>query len=299
MPTAHNGPIAIEYETFGDPTKPTIQLVMGFTAQMIAWRDAFCHQIADAGFHVVRHDNRDCGLSTKSEGPPPDSAAWVMAGMADRANPAGNARAKMPPAPYLLSDMAADAIAVLDALGVDQAHVVGASMGGMIVQTMAIEHPGRVATLTSIMSTTGDPDVGQAAPEAMGALLAPPPEGRTAIIEQGVTGGRIFGGPLFDEDAHRAHLTEAFDRMFHPVGAAFQMVAILASGDRTAALQALDVPTLVVHGQADSLIQVSGGKATAAAVPGARLVVLDEMGHDLPVQLWDTIIGDIADLTHS
>ena len=299
MPIAQNGPVSLEYETFGDPDHPTVQLVMGFTAQMIAWRDGFCHAIAERGFHVVRHDNRDCGLSSKTAGDPPDSAAWVAAGLAEQADPSSNARAALPAPPYTLSDMASDAVAVLDAVGVEQAHIVGASMGGMIVQTMAIEHPGRVASLTSIMSTTGDPMVGQATPEAMMALLAPPAEGRDAIIEQGVGAGRIVSGSLFDEDAHRAHLIEAHDRMFHPVGAAFQLVAILASGERTEALRGLDVPSLVIHGAMDSLIQPSGGEATAAAIPDAKLVVHDEMGHDLPEPLWPTIIDDIEALART
>ncbi len=285
MPEAHNGDIALHYDTFGSPDNPTVQLVMGFTAQMIAWRDEFCQLIADAGFHVVRHDNRDCGLSTKTEGPLPDTMAFIVAGQTG---------APMPAAPYSLSEMAADAIAVLDAIGVDKAHIVGASMGGMIVQTMAIEHPDRVASLTSIMSTTGNPTVGQATPEAMVALLSPPPEGREAIIEQGVATGRVLAGPLFDADAHRAFSERSYDRMFHPAGAAFQMAAIISSGDRTEKLAALDVPTLVIHGLADQLITLSGGEATAEVIPGARLVVHDDMGHDLPPVLWPDIVAEIS-----
>ena len=181
--------------------------------------------------------------------------------------------------------------------GADRAHVVGASMGGMIAQQAAIEYPDRVASLTSIMSSTGSSTVGQAEPDAMAALLTVPPADRDGAIDRGVDVGRIIGGPLFDEVVAREAMAASYDRSFYPQGAAFQLAAIAKTGDRTSALQTLDVPTLVVHGAVDSLITRSGGEATAAAVPNAELLMLDDMGHDLPAPLWDTIIGAISSLT--
>lgn len=287
MPRADNDGVSIEYDTIGDTADPAVLLIMGFTAQMTAWDAEFCRMLADRGHLVVRFDNRDCGLSTKSEGEPPDVMALMMAVL--QGTPVTEE------VPYTLSDMARDGLAVLDDLGIGRAHVVGASMGGMIAQQMAIEHPGRVLSLTSIMSTTGAADVGQGTQEAMTALLTPPPTERDAVIERGVELGRVICGPLYDEDVARQRFAEAYDRCFHPAGAPFQLAAITKTGDRTAALECLDVPTLVIHGKADPLIQPSGGEATAAAVPGARLLMLDQMGHDLPRPLWPEIVGAIAD----
>ena len=287
MPRADNDGVSIEYDTIGDTADPAVLLIMGFTAQMTAWDAEFCRMLADRGHLVVRFDNRDCGLSTKSEGEPPDVMALMMAVL--QGTPVTEE------VPYTLSDMARDGLAVLDDLGIGRAHVVGASMGGMIAQQMAIEHPGRVLSLTSIMSTTGAADVGQGTQEAMTALLTPPPTERDAVIERGVELGRVICGPLYDEDVARQRFAEAYDRCFHPAGAPFQLAAITKTGDRTAALEGLDVPTLVIHGKADPLIQPSGGEATAAAVPGARLLMLDQMGHDLPRPLWPEIVGAIAD----
>jgi pimeloyl-ACP methyl ester carboxylesterase len=286
MPRAHRDGIEIEYDTFGDPADPALLLVMGFTAQMTAWDPEFCRMLADKAFHVIRFDNRDCGLSTKTEGDPPNVMAIMMAVMSGQ--PVADE------VPYTLSDMALDALSVLDDLGIDRSHVVGASMGGMIAQQLAIEHPDRVLSLTSIMSTTGAPDVGQGTQEAMGALLTPPPEGRDAVIDRGVELGRVICGPLYDEDLARERFAAAYDRSFHPEGAPFQLAAIAKTGDRTAGLQQLAVPTLVIHGKVDPLVQLSGGEATAAAIPGAELLVLDEMGHDLPRQLWPQVVDAIA-----
>jgi pimeloyl-ACP methyl ester carboxylesterase len=286
MPRADNNGVEIEYDTIGDPTDPALLLVMGFTAQLTTWDVEFCRLLADQGFHVIRFDNRDCGLSSKTEGDAPNVMALMMA-----------ARAGKPvedEVPYTLSDMAADGLAVLDDLSVDAAHVVGASMGGMIVQQMAIEHPERVLSLTSIMSTTGAPGVGQGTQEAMTALFTPPPAEREAVIQRGVEVGRLIGGPHFDEEVARQRVAESFDRSFYPQGAPFQMAAIAKTGDRTAGLQEIGRPTLVIHGKVDPLIQVSGGEATAEAVPGAELLVLDEMGHDLPRPLWPQIVEAIT-----
>jgi pimeloyl-ACP methyl ester carboxylesterase len=281
MPQAKNGDTILEYDTFGDPDDPVLLLIMGFTAQMTAWDERFCSLLADQGFHVVRFDNRDCGLSSKTEGEPPDVMAMVTALLGD---------GEVPEVPYTMSDMAADAMSVVEAVGADRAHVVGASMGGMIAQVCAIEHPAKMLSLTSIMSTTGANDVGQPEPTAMQALLTPPPEEREAFIERGVEMSHIIGGPLTDDDRARERMGAAFDRSFYPQGAAFQMAAIVGTGDRTERLHGVTAPTLVIHGAVDPLVTPSGGEATAAAVPGARLHVYEQMGHDLPEPLWPEIV---------
>jgi pimeloyl-ACP methyl ester carboxylesterase len=286
MPQAKNQDVALEYETFGDPNDPTLLLVMGLGAQMTAWHTEFCEQLAAANLHVVRFDNRDCGLSSKTAGDAPDVMALFAAATAGE---------PIPEVPYTLSDMADDAVAVLDAVGVQQAHVAGASMGGMITQQMAIDHPDRVASIISIMSTTGSPEVGQSEPEAITALLTPPPEGRDAAIERDVEVGRIISGPLFDTDVARTAATLSYDRSFYPTGAAFQIAAIAKGGDRTEALGGVSHRALVIHGAADPLITPSGGEATAAALPNSTLLMLDEMGHDLPRPLWDTFVGAITE----
>jgi pimeloyl-ACP methyl ester carboxylesterase len=290
MRASSNG-IEIEYETFGDPADPALLLVMGFTAQLISWDEAFCRMLADRGRYVIRFDNRDCGLSTHLDGVSVDVGA-IMAALASRDYDA------VPPVPYTLSTFADDAFGLLDHLGIERAHIAGASMGGMIVQTMAIEHPERVLTMTSIMSTTGDPAVGQAKPEAMGALLAPPPADRAAYLEQSVTGWRVFSSPrYFDADKTRARAAAGYDRAFYPEGSTRQLAAILASGDRTEKLTAVTVPTLVIHGRADALISLSGGERTAEVIPGANLLVCNDMGHDLPEPLWPVIVDAIVSHT--
>jgi pimeloyl-ACP methyl ester carboxylesterase len=276
MPTVAVDDIEICYESFGPQDAPPLLLVMGLGAQMILWSPGFISELLDRGFRVIRFDNRDAGLSSKSAGDPPDVMALY-----------GQYLAGQPiEAPYTLSTMAADAVGLLDALGIPAAHIVGASMGGMIVQTMAIEHPDRVLSLTTIMSTTGHTEVGQADPEAMLTLLSPAPPDRDGAIAANVATARVISGDLFDEELSRSIATEAFDRCFHPAGFAFQLVAIAASGDRTERLGQLDVPTLVIHGRQDALVGLSGGEATAAAIPGADLLVLGRMGHDLPEIYW-------------
>jgi pimeloyl-ACP methyl ester carboxylesterase len=268
--TVRSGDIMIAYETSGDPADPPVLLVMGFASQMLAWPDDFCRALAERGYFVVRFDNRDVGLSTHlHEAPQPDVLAAFSGDFSSAA--------------YRLSDLAADAAALLDALDVDSAHVVGASMGGMIAQTLAIEHPHRVRSLTSIMSTTGDPTVGQPTPAAMGSLMAPPATTREEAIKRTVAAYRVIASPgfPFDEAGMRDVAARSFDRAHDPVGATRQLVAVLASGDRTERLHELDVATLVIHGAQDPLIDVSGGRATAAAIPGAELVIVDGMGHDV------------------
>jgi len=284
MPRATANGIELEYEVFGDEAAPPLLLVMGLGAQMIAWEDGFCTQLAARGFRVIRFDNRDVGLSTKPDVGGLDPAAEIL----------GALTGTPPTAPYLLADMADDAVAVLDALGIASAHVVGASMGGMIAQTIAIEHRDRVRSLTSIMSTTGDPTVGAPSPEILGVLLAPAPATREEAVERGVVTSMAIGSPgLVDEAEARERAGAAWDRCAYPQGTAHQLLAIVASPDRTPALRQLDLPTLVIHGDKDPLVTPSGGEATAAAVPGAEHLVIEGMGHDHAEIFWDQIIDAI------
>ena len=286
---AANG-LRIEYETFGDRGEPPLLLVMGLGAQMITWEEGFCEQLAGQGFFVVRYDNRDTGLSTRfEEAGPPDLAALLTGVATGQPAPPGTA-------PYSLEDMADDGIGLLDALGIDAAHVVGASMGGMIAQAMAIRHPGRVLSLCSIMSTTGDRSVGAPTPEAIAALLAPPPANREEAMDRGVQAHKVIAGGGFpiDEERVRRRAARAYDRAFYPPGIARQLASILAAVDRTPALGRVAVPTLVIHGEADPLVTASGGEATARAIPGAELLLIPGMGHDLPEPAWPRIIGAIA-----
>ncbi|HXE98972.1 MAG TPA: alpha/beta hydrolase [Solirubrobacterales bacterium] len=283
--------IELTYESFGDSADPTMLMIMGLGVQMIGWDAEFCEFLAGRGFRVVRFDNRDVGRSTKIEGGPrPDVMAVAMGDTSS--------------ASYTLEEMSEDCAGLLDHLGVEAAHVVGASQGGMIAQTLAIRHPGRVMSLVSIMSTTGDRAVGQPHPEAMPALLTTPPADRDGYAEQVVLAFRAIGSPGFeaDEERLRQRARESFDRGYYPEGTARQLVAILASGDRTEALRRLDVPTVVIHGTDDALIDVSGGTATAAAIPGAELELIEGMGHDLPRELWprfvDLIVAN-AERAHS
>ncbi len=282
MPTAPSNGIELFYDTFGSASNPALLLVMGLGAQMTLWDEAFCQSLAANGFHVIRFDNRDVGLSTKFEAAGPPDMAKVMTGDASAAA-------------YSLWDMADDAIGLLDHLKIAKAHIVGASMGGMIVQAMAIRHPVRLLSLTSIMSTTGNPAVGQPKPEAMAALMAPPPATREAAIEQGVVTWKTIGGTFpVDESALRERITRDYDRSFYPVGTARQMAAIVTNGDRTEALKAVRVPTLVIHGEVDPLVTLSGGQATAAAIPGAELLVIPQMGHDMPPEVTPPIVEAIV-----
>ncbi|MFF4578736.1 alpha/beta fold hydrolase [Streptomyces sp. NPDC001389] len=281
------GPSGIEvaYERFGDPQAPPVLLVMGLALQMHGWPDGFCAELTGRGLQVIRFDNRDCGLSSHfHDAPLPDLPACR--------------RGDLSSASYDLSDMAADTVGLLDALGLEGAHVVGLSLGGAVGQTMAIEHPGRVRSLTSLMSTTGARGVGEPDPAVLGVLAGPPPANREEAIERTVRAGRVMGSPAFacDEAALRERAARAFDRDYDPLGVGRQAVASLASGDRTARLGTVRVPALVIHGAADPVCDVSGGRATAAAVPGAELAVFEGMGHDLPRELWPRIASLIAAL---
>jgi pimeloyl-ACP methyl ester carboxylesterase len=260
---------------------------MGFTAQMTAWQDAFCKMLADGGLFVIRFDNRDCGLSTKFDGIDVDILKVLGGGE-------GAAEVEVP---YTLSEMAADAIGLLDHLGIDKAHIMGASMGGMIAQTIAIEHPQRCRSLISVMSSPGDPTVGQAAPEAMGALLTPPPTDREGFIEAAPR-YLVFQSKKYGDAERSKQLAAAsYDRSFYPQGAPRQMGAIYKSGNRSEKLTSVEVPTLVIHGRDDTLIQPSGGLRTAELIPGANLLLIGDMGHDMPEPLWPTIVDAVVSHT--
>jgi pimeloyl-ACP methyl ester carboxylesterase len=286
MAVARNGSVEIYYETFGDPADPTLVLVNGLGSQCINFRTEWCDRFVAKGFHVVRMDNRDVGLSTHFSEVTPDLAGLIAALTAGE--PAD--------APYRLSDMAADVVAVLDALGVERAHVMGLSMGGMIVQALAIEHPERLRSMTSVMSTTGELDVGQASAEARTRLFAPPATNRESAIANHLAGLRIWGSPgKVDEDAQARFAGEAYDRAFDPAGVGRQIMAVTASGSRAEGLKDVQVPTLVLHGSADALIDPSGGRRTAELVPGARFVLMEGMGHDYPQAYWDQWVELVTD----
>jgi pimeloyl-ACP methyl ester carboxylesterase len=258
-----------------------VLLIMGLGAQLIGWPDELCAMLAARGLEVIRFDNRDVGESTHFTGTPNFMA--VAAG-------------DVSTVVYTLSDMAADTAGLLDALGIASAHVVGASMGGFIAQTLAIEHPARVRSLTSIMSSTGDRTVGQPHPEALALFAAGTPRDRDDVAQRALAVARVLGSPAFPpkDDEVIARAQRAYDRGFDPSSYVRQGCAVIASGDRTPRLRSLSVPTLVIHGSADKMCDVSGGRATAAAIPGAELVVIDGMGHDLPRALWPRFVELIA-----
>jgi pimeloyl-ACP methyl ester carboxylesterase len=277
--------IELEYDTFGSADDPALLLVMGLNSQMIAWDERFCRTLASAGRHVIRYDNRDCGLSTRLDDARVDVMAVVTALMAGT---------EPPPIPYTLSDMALDAVGLLDHLGIERAHVVGASMGGMIAQTMVIEHPRRIHTLTSIMSTVGDPAFGQPHPEAVQVLLRPPATSRDAVIAASAQFAVWRSKRWFDPEVARRDAAIHYDRSFYPPGAARHLAAAVGSGDRTERLRSVTTPTLVIHGLDDTLIDPSGGRRTAELIPGAHLLEVADMGHDLPEPLWPLIIAAIV-----
>ena len=281
--------IEIEYEEAGKRGAPAILLVHGLGAQLTLWPDDFVERLAFHGFHVVRYDNRDIGLSQKfdSYGVPrlPALTARVMAG--ERIE-----------APYLLSDMAADGMALAEALDLGRPHVVGVSMGGMIAQHMAGDFPARVASLTSIMSSSGRPGLPQGDPQVMSLLLSPPAASdRETVVSHGIRLRKAIAGPSFLESQStlRTLVERNFDRSYHPQGAARQYNAILASGSRVKLLKGIKAPTLVIHGSDDPVVPVEAGRDTAALVPGARLEEIEGMGHDLPTALLPKLANLIAD----
>jgi len=267
MGTARNGDVELYYETVGDPGDPTLVLVNGLGSQCINYATEWCERFVAAGYQVVRFDNRDTGLSSKLDG-----------------------------VEYGLADMADDVVAVLDAIGVARAHVMGVSLGGMIVQRLAIDHPDRVRTLTSVMSRTGEPGFGESSPEALALLLGPPASSREEYIEQLVEAIAVYGSKpeWIDDGATRARAAAAYDRCFCPAGIARQMTAVMSGGSRDEELRTLAVPTLVLHGSRDVLINPSGGRHTAEVIPSARYHEIDGMGHDYPPAAWDEWVGTWA-----
>jgi pimeloyl-ACP methyl ester carboxylesterase len=284
---AKSNGIELCYDTFGDPEARPIVLIMGLAAQMIAWDEEFCAQLAARGYHVIRFDNRDAGLSTRLESAGvPNVAGALMAAAAGRPIQG----------PYLLRDMAEDVVGLLDALQIPAAHVVGASMGGAIAQTLALHHPARLRTLTSIMSTTSAPGLPPPTPEALQALLSPAPADLGAYLEYHAQVWRVLRGGRFplDEARDPVRARQIFERGLNPAGVARQLTAMLGSGSRREALGSLEVPTLVIHGEADPLIPLACGIDTAKSVPGSTLVIVKGMGHALSIPFWPRIIEAIA-----
>lgn len=280
MKAQANG-IEIEYETFGEPTDPPVLLIMGLAAQLTRWPLPFVEQLAARGYFVIRYDNRDIGLSTKSDGAPvPELIGAMMTG-------------QKPDVPYTLNDMAADAVGLLDALDIGRAHVMGASMGGMIAQLVAAEYPDRILSLTSIMSSTGNPNLPPSKPEAMAVLMSRPTSGeRDAVIAHGVRTDLVIGSPSYpsDEATVRARVERDFERMNYPAGPGRQLAAVVANGDRRATIASITAPTMVIHGTDDPLVLVECGRDTAATIPGARITEVPGMGHNRPDALIPAIL---------
>ncbi|RPH65397.1 MAG: alpha/beta fold hydrolase [Burkholderiales bacterium] len=289
MPSIYANGVRLEYESIGDPQAPAIVLIMGLGMQSIAWPDEFCAGLAREGFRVIRFDNRDSGLSSRMSG---GGTAQLMLALAAR-------WLRMPVrVPYTLDDMADDTAALMDALGIGRAHVVGASMGGMIAQLVAIRHPARVASLTSIMSGSGNPAVLKPTPGARNALMrpAPNPADVDAVVEHMVSLFGVIGSPGFpvDHAELRGRIERGVRRAYDPAGTTRQLLAIIAARDRRPQLHRIAAPTLVIHGVQDPLVPIEAGRETARSIPGARLMAIDGMGHDLPRTLWPALVEAIA-----
>ncbi len=268
MPTARHGEVELFFEVFGSATNPTLLLINGLGSQCINFDERWCEKFAERGYRVIRFDNRDTGLSSKLD---------------ER--------------PYTLRDMAGDAVAVLDAAKAERAHVMGVSMGGMIAQRLAIDHGDRLLSLTSVMSRTSEPEYGRSSPEAQAVLMAKPARTRDEYIDRQIAAQRVYGSKpeWIDEPYLRARAGRAFDRCYYPAGIRRQMQAIMSDGHRADGLRQLAVPTLVMHGDRDTLIDPSGGRRTAALIPGARFVEIEGMGHDYPTAVWDRWVETWAD----
>ncbi len=283
MPNATANGIQIEYDTFGDDNSPPLLLIMGLGAQMIGWREEFCRMLADGGLYVIRFDNRDIGLSAKFE--------WL--GIPDTL--AAAATGKRIEFGYTLDDMADDAVGLLDALGIEKAHICGASMGAAITQTIGFRHPSRALSLIPIMGTTGNSKLPPPDPEALAMLFAPAPGKRDAYIDHRVKTWKILWGSLpFDEEEIRNRSAMEFDRSYYPQGTARQLMAVLAHGNRKSRLAGVTAPTLVIHGVEDPLVPVEAGKDTADAIPGAELLLIEGMGHCLPKEVWPQITDAVV-----
>jgi pimeloyl-ACP methyl ester carboxylesterase len=291
MAQANANRIQIEYETYGDISERPLLLIIGFSGQMIWWDDELCKDLAERGHHVIRFDNRDAGLSTK----------FKEAGAGDFKNIFRKIlKGEKVSPPYTLDDMADDAVGLLDALGIQRAHICGMSMGGMIAQTIMIRHPSRVLSLISIYSTTGNPGLPKPKPEALQVFLTPPPSDREGYIEYQLKGHKTLSGTGFpiDEKWVRKIMAQSYDRCFYPQGTGRQLLAILTQIDRRSALALVKAPTLVIHGTEDPLIPVEGGKDTANAIPGSELILIRGMGHDIPHGgAWPQIVEAIT--THT
>jgi pimeloyl-ACP methyl ester carboxylesterase len=275
--------ITLCYQTVGDPRDPPMLLIMGIGSQMIGWPDGFCELMAERSFFVVRFDNRDSGRSTSLDvlGLPSVTAAFQK---------------RLDAPPYLFTDMADDCAGLLAALGIRAAHVVGASLGGFVAQTLTIEQPDRVLSLASVMSSTGSAQVGQPTPAAMEALMTRPPDDRDGYVETIAEIRGVIGSTGFDQDTDwiRETAGRAFDRGVNPAGTQRQLVASICSGTRHDRLGEITAPTVVLHGTVDPLIDKSGGVATAEAIPGAELVLIDGWGHDLPPGVWERVADAIT-----
>lgn len=284
VPRAKANGIELEYEYFGDPHDPALLLIMGLGAQLLSWNEELCEMLAGAGFHVIRFDNRDSGLSSWMDAAGPPDIAGALAGQ--------------PKPAYSLDDLAADAVGLLDALGIAKAHIVGASMGGYLAQLVAINHPERVLTLTSVMSGPANTEGVPPKPEGVSVLIVRPPSTRDERIEQAMEIRRTLIGPAdpFDVVEERRRAERDIDRAYHPVGTGRQLVSIMAAHPRLDQLRRLTVPVLVMHGEADVLIPVENGRIVAGAIPGARLIEFEGMGHDLPRRIWPQLVDAIAEL---
>jgi proline iminopeptidase len=283
-------PLHIEYESLGDPRHPAIVLIMGLGMQLMAWPDAFCNELVARGYRVVRFDNRDCGLSGRAPGKKRTNLLLAMA---------ASALGLPVRTPYALEDMAGDAIGLMDRLGLQQAHIVGASMGGMIAQVLAARFPQRVLSLTSIMSSSGYRKVSKPTKPARKVLLSRPtdPKDPESVIEYMVEMFGVIGSPAYpsSKDELRSRIGRSVHRAYEPAGTARQLLAIIASGDRRKLLRTITAPTLVIHGADDPLVPLAAGRDTAQNIPGASLMVIEGMGHDFPEALMPRLAQAIAD----
>ena len=291
MPKINANSLSIEFETFGEPSAKPLLLVMGLGAQMIAWDENFCQQLADAGHFVIRYDNRDVGLTTYfDDHGVPDFKELAVDFLTN-----GSVKT-----PYTLDDMAMDGISLLDELGIEQAHICGASLGGMIVQAMAINHADRILSMTSIMSTTGNPNLPPAHPEAIEALTSKRVDDPKHAMNRALEVSRVIGSTGFERDEERIRYKalESYNRAYNPDGVARQMAAIMAHGDRRPGLNLLKLPCLIIHGDADPLVPITGAHDTHQNIPGAVLMIIEGMGHDMPKGAWSQIVKGVALLTH-